>query len=423
MLQKHYSSLHAGLQYSVDDILPLMKDHSLLPTAVFMNASSPGMLPSDKLSMILNALEAQIEMDGQAFHTFLDEVLAKKSHLLTLYCQMSFTYRNILRDQEKKSEPVTTDWPVPTDQSEHPTFTKSELETNTGTFRDRDSGISTQRSGLLEYIDASVTAALKDQIGINTQSTVPPVSSLCSVNSLPVKGTPSRPNDLPMTERDLLSPLRSNTVQSNPAKVSTPFSKEETRNHLDPEPESLLSQSSVASSCMEYDDMQARIKELEREVAKMNLKLSQQESVIAVDNQHFLKKVEEIQELKDKLTEKQKEKHKLKKDLKQVQAKYKQLEGYYHLAMENVQEVEFLKRKLERTEREKAILWEEFLKKCNDTAAFGTCCRKECMQHTQQLNLSLFKEREEKQELYKKVLTLSSRVQELESALHHWRTS
>lgn len=435
VLQEHYCSLYSGLKHSVDDILPLMKRHSLLPKTVMMNVTNPGMLMSDKLTLILSALETQIEMDRQAFHTFLDEVLAKNSHLSNLYHQMSFSYRFILRSREKKSvdEPVTNyEWTAPVDQSEHPTSScsKSELETNSDTFKDRDSGISSQHSGLQEYIDASSQiTALKDQVGMNnSQPTVPVSSSLCSINSLPVKVTSSRPSDLPMTDKDLLSPLGSSAVHSNPANLSirgvpsTPFSKEETRNHLDADPESLSSQSSVTSSCMGCDDMQARIKEMEREMAKMSLKLSQQESVIAVDDQHYLKKVDEIQKLKDKLTEKQREKRKLKKDLKEMQAKYKQLEGQYHLAMVKVMEVECLKRKLERTEREKAILWEEFLKKCNDSATFG-CSKKECMQHKQQMNLTIFKEREENQELRKKVQALTSRLQELENALHHCQSS
>ena len=310
VLQERYISLYKGLQYSVDDILPLMKHHSLLPMAVITNASNPGMLISDKLTLILSALETQVEMDKQAFHTFLDQVLAEKPHLSMLYQQLSLSYRLILRSQEKKDDEdePTTDydgWTVPTDQSEYPTPTKSELLTNSDngqTPRNKDSGISTQLSGLQAYADPS--SQMKDQVERNTdncQSTVSE-SSLCSIHSLPVKVISPRPNILPMTDKDLPSPLGSSTVHSNPAKsnvgsfgivVRTPLSKEETRNQSDPDPVSLSSQSSVTSSCMGCEDAHSRMKEMEREMAKMSLKLSQQESVIEVDSQHYLKKVEE----------------------------------------------------------------------------------------------------------------------------------
>ena len=101
VLQERYISLYKGLQYSVDDILPLMKHHSLLPMAVITNASNPGMLISDKLTLILSALETQVEMDKQAFHTFLDQVLAEKPHLSMLYQQLSLSYRLILTKRKK----------------------------------------------------------------------------------------------------------------------------------------------------------------------------------------------------------------------------------------------------------------------------------------------------------------------------------
>ena len=454
-LQKCFGYLSDNLKYIINDILPYLRQHEVLPGAVLSDASTPGILNSEKITLVLNALHTQVRADQRSFHTFLDFVLKEKS--MSMYQHLSFTYRAILKDEEPHE--LTTDYgyPVSTDQSEP--STKDELLTNTGgnqsAAANRDSGVSTQNSGLLGYSDEPSMNSLRKQMcefGIkNTQTENTVTSTQGAVSATLPAATDTakpRPNSIFMDETVHVSPSPLSSVHSNPAMLSmgitpnftqsksgaTPLSKEEMsfNDHVGPSnedalaslytQESLSSQESVSSTCGGCDLKRQKLREMERAIELLSLKVSRQETTIAIDNHHYLKKVEEIQDLKEKLKQKKKEKHKLKDQFKAMQSKYKQLEEEYHLTVEEAKEVTTLRLQLEKTNHEKKMLEEALLRRyCEDPKQeTAMCCTNQgCIKYKHEMKMELFHERKNNQELQVMVQQLMSRLKELDNALQH----
>ena len=236
-------------------------------------------------------------------------------------------------------------------------------------------------------------------------------------NNLPVIKEPDSPSSLstPWNAQTYPATMVSDGRMLAAPQSGTPLSTEETLPHHQEKCNTVVSQMSLSSdtslesvdSCTGCTDKLERILQLEGEIGMLQSEVQRQENTITSDQCYVLRKIEEIQLLREKLKSIEDEKKRLQKQLKDIQRKYKKLEGAYNLALKEVKAVETLKHRLDKTEHEKRFLEGELLAKCMEQHKYAY-----------KLKVELVHEREEKKELQQMVQTLMSRVRQLEHALN-----
>ena len=450
--RKSFDLISMGLrsQSILYETVPLLTQHGLIANSTASDViQTYGMPPTQKVSLVMQELHVQILTSPTAFKIILHDVLKAKHNLYHLYVKLNDAYMEELRQEAlKEATDSSASYYYMTDAQQSRKVSQDEPITNQTPHRNisQDSGISMSSQLSREQFSIEGTTLddqmLKMKIDDEAQdgSSLPPTPQ--PKLSCPLFSSP-RPNDIPPQKAPPLS-------SSTPKALTNPVTHSERRSlarmpmseqsqEYDSSDLVMPTRASVAcedTSCPQCVMKQEEIFLLQDENRSLQEMKESDDKSRRADRCFILEKLNEIDELRDRLKSKDEQMKRLKNALCCVERKCKEFEeGDYYKTIER--HAEKLRKEMEQAKKEKAQLENElrqqymYIEQMKEHAQklknIIVCERQEKVcerqekeelkEHAQKLENSIVCERQEKEELRKMCFALREKNEQLENAL------